>query len=113
MSFLKILDKCLGRVSPWAFVLITFFAIVTRIPFSDEAWAFMISRLSFFEIFQITRLEGHPLLWYCLLKPISFNLDLYPYPMLVLNWLISSVLIFFIWKKAPFNNLIKFLSNIT
>lgn len=109
MNFLKIIDKCVARISPWAFILLTFFIIIFRVPFSDEAWAFMVSRLSFFEIFQITRMEGHPLLWYYLLKPFSFNLNLYPYSMLLLNWVISSILILFIWKKAPFNNLIKFL----
>ena len=102
MSFIKTIDGCLKRVSPWAFMFLTLFMVLSRIPFFDEAWQFIISRLSLAEIFQITRLEGHPLIWYYLIKPFNVSLKLYPYPMILFGWVISSILIFFFWKKAGF-----------
>ena len=69
----------------------------------------MVSQLSIGEIFHLIPIEGHPFVWYLLLKIFCSNLSLYPYPMLLLSWFIFSVFIWVFWKKAPFNNLIKFL----
>ena len=107
MDYLKIFDKTLAKVAPIFFIVISFFYSFFRIPFFDEAYAYIISNLKIGEIFYLTRIEGHPILWYLLLKITDFNF--YPYTMLVLNWFIVSVMILFFWKKAPFNNLIKFL----
>ncbi len=104
---LKTFNKLLPKIAPICFIVITFFCTIFRIPFFDEAYAYTISNLPILDILHLTRIEGHPILWYLLLK--LFDFDLYPYTMLILNWIIASLLIIFFWKKAPFNNLIKFL----
>ena len=75
-------------------------------PFWDETHAFEIARLKLNEILYITRIEGHTALWYLILKPFS-NLNLYPYSMLIINWLFGLGAIFVLWKKAPFSPIIK------
>ena len=107
MNYLKIFDKLISKIAPLAFIILTFFYSVFRIPFFDEAYSYIISNLKISEIFYLTRIEGHPILWYLILKLTDFNF--YPYTMLIINWAIVSILIIFFWRKAPFNNLIKFL----
>lgn len=106
MGVLKIFNEKLNKFFPIILIIFCFILIITRTPFYDEAHAYIISQFSFVELWQITRLEGHPLFWFLVLKPISF-LNLYPYPMLFLTWIVSSVLIIFFWKKSPFSFLFK------
>ena len=108
MNFLTKVEEKLN-IAPYFFVVLTFVLMLFRVPFFDEAYAFLISQLPTNEIFELLKVEGHGAIWYLLLKIFSINSNFYPYPMLFLSWLISSVLIFVFWKKAPFNNLIKFL----
>ncbi len=107
MNYLKTVDKVLPRIAPFAFIVLTLLYSILRVPFFDEAYAYIISGLKVSEIFYLARIEGHPVLWYLMLKLTDF--DIYPYSMLILNWIIAAILILFLWKKAPFNNLIKFL----
>jgi len=102
------LNKYLEIYSPIAFILSTLIIALIRIPFYDETHAFIISQLTFGEIFQLSRIEGHPILWYLILKPFN-SLNLYPYSMSLINWFFASFMILLFWKKAPFNNYIKFL----
>ena len=102
------INRYLQIYSPIAFILLTLIIAIFRIPFYDETHAFIISQLSFAEIFQLSRIEGHPILWYLILKPFN-NLNLYPYSMEIINWIFASLMILLFWKKAPFNNYIKFL----
>ena len=102
------MDKYIQIYSPIAFILLTFIIAIFRIPFYDETHAFVISQLNFLEIFQLSRIEGHPILWYLILKPFS-SLNLYPYSLTIINWIFASLMILIFWKKAPFNNYIKFL----
>ena len=80
---------------------------LNRTPFYDEAHAYTISQLSFFEIFQVTKSEGHCALWYILLKIFCPNLNHYPYNMQIFNWIIYCFLTIFFWLKSPFNTAIK------
>ena len=107
MNYLKIFDKALFKIAPLCFIVLTFFYSILRTPFFDEAYAYIISNLRISEILYLARIEGHPVLWYFLLKITDFNI--YPNSMMILNWVIVSILIIFFWKKAPFSNLIKFL----
>ena len=109
MKFLEVFNKKIGIITPIIFIILTFFYSILRTPFFDEAYAYLISNLSLGEIFHLTRIEGHPVLWYLILKLTTINQNLYPYNILITNWIISSVLIVFLWKKAPFNNIIKLL----
>ena len=88
MDYIKIFDKLLSKIAPLSFIVFTFFYSVLRIPFFDEAYAYIISNLKVSEILYLARIEGHPVLWYFLLKITDFNI--YPYSMLILNWLIFS-----------------------
>ena len=95
-------------IFPIIFSVITLIIALLRIPFWDETHAFEIARLNFFQIFYLTRIEGHYLLWYLILKPFS-SISLYPYPMLIINWLFCVGAVFVLWLKSPFNNLEKIL----
>ena len=106
---MNVFNKYLAKISPFAFIVATFLYSFFRTPCFDESFAYIISRMNFYEIFTITRFEGHNLIWYLILKLFSHNINFYPYSMLFVNWIIASVLIVFFWKKAPFNNIIKFL----
>lgn len=107
MGLIKLFNRKLDKIFPIILVIVCFFMTMTRIPFYDEARAFVFSSFSINELLQITRIEGHQLTWYLLLKPLSKFIKLYPYTMLLLNWLISTMLVFFFWKKAPFSNIFK------
>lgn len=100
-------SKYIEIISPIAFILLTLIIGIFRIPFYDETHAYIISQLSFGEIFQLSRIEGHPILWYLLLKPFN-SLSFYPYSMMIINWIFASLMILILWKKAPFNSFIKF-----
>ena len=88
------------------FAIISFLISVLHTPFWDETHAFDISLRPLSEIFYLTRIEGHPILWYLLLKPINF-IKLFPYPMLILNWVFCLFAIIVLFKKSPFNFLQK------
>ena len=109
MGLVGLLNKKISKIAPIAFTVLTLFYSILRVPFFDEAYAYLISNLSIGEIFQLTRIEGHPMVWYLILKLTTINNNFYPYNILLTNWVISSILIVFFWKKAPFNNTIKFL----
>lgn len=109
MELINKIDKLVGKLAPFAFILITFLYVLFRIPFFDEAHAYIISQFPLNQIFELTRIEGHSALWFLILKIITFKSSFYPYTMLFFNWICSSLLILFIWKYFPFNNFIKFL----
>ncbi len=88
------------------FAIISLLISVFHTPFWDETHAFDISLRPLSEIFYLTRVEGHPILWFLLLKPINF-IKLFPYPMLVLNWVFCLFAIIILFKKSPFNFLQK------
>ena len=109
MELINKIDKLVGKLAPVAFILITFLYVLFRVPFFDEAHAYIISQFPLNEIFQLTRIEGHSALWFLILKVVTIKNSFYPYSMLFFNWICSSVLVLFIWKYFPFNNFIKFL----
>lgn len=102
MKFLEVFDKKIEIIAPLAFIILTFFYSISRTPFFDEAYAYLISNLSIGEIFQLLKIEGHPILWYLILKLTTINTSFYPYNMLIANWIISAFLIIFVWKKSAF-----------
>lgn len=108
MELYKTFNKYISIIAPVAFIVLTFVSCLNRIPFFDETHAFLISQFSLKEIFHLTRIEGHPILWFLILKPLN-NINWYPYPMLLINWLFTCSAIVIFWRFAPFNNIIKFL----
>lgn len=97
------------KIAPFSFILITFLYVLFRVPFFDEAHAYVISQLPIAEIFKLTKVEGHSALWFLILKTITIKSSFYPYTMLFFNWVCSSFLVLFIWKYFPFNDFVKFL----
>ena len=105
---IKNLDKYIAKFAPIIFIVLTLLISLIRTPFYDETHAQIISQLKLSEIFYLSRIEGHPILWYLILKPFNL-LNLYPYPMMIINWFFASAMILVFWKKAPFNTYIKLL----
>ena len=101
----------------WAFIVVMLlwcFVTLTRCllhsPWYDEAHAWTIAeQLNLFEIIRLMRLEGHTFIWYLLLMPFAKTNFMYPYSMLLLNWIFCFIAILILWLKSPFNNWIKFL----
>jgi len=98
--------KLRAKILIAVFAFITLIILFLRTPFWDETHAFDIACLKISEILYLTRVEGHTFLWYLLLKPFTF-LKLYPYPMLILNWIFCTVAITVLWKRAPFSFFVK------
>ena len=105
---MKILNKYLSKYGVIIFAIVTLILTFSRVPFWDETHAFDISCLKLSEIFQMTRIEGHTILWYLIVKPFT-HLNWYPYQIYIINWLFCVGAIFVLWKKAPFSPLLKFL----
>ena len=97
-----------NKYSLLIFGLITIFIMLFRIPFWDETHAFNISCLKLKEIFYLTRIEGHGIFWYLILKPFN-NVKFYPYSMFLINWIFCILALLVLWKKSPFDTLIKVL----
>ena len=93
-----------------AWVVATLFRMLNHIPWLDEAHAWTIAQdLSIVEIIKLMKIEGHTLIWYLMLMPFAKMNWGYPYIMQILNWIFCLGAIILLWKKAPFNNLVKFL----
>ena len=93
------------------FIVITFKAnfLSHRMCWEDEAhfWT-IVQNLNVVELFKLMKIEGHMLLWYLVVMPFAkLNIPYYPYPMVALNWLFCLGALIIMWKKAPFNPLIK------
>lgn len=89
-------------------ILITLFRVIFHQPWHDEALAWLYAeKLSFLQLFQLSHTEGHFFVWFTMLMPFAKSSFLYPYSMLILNWVCCLVAIIVLWKKAPFNNFLK------
>ncbi|MBR1680543.1 hypothetical protein IJ707_01990, partial [bacterium] len=89
---------------------ITLIRVFHHSPWYDEAHAWLIAQeLNLIEIIKLMKIEGHTFIWYLCLMPFAKTNFMYPYSMLLLNWLFCFIAILILWLKAPFNNLVKFL----
>jgi len=92
----------------WCFI--TLIRAFNHSPWYDEAHAWLVSQeLNLIELVKVLRIEGHTFLWYLCLMPFAKSNFMYPYSMLLLNWLFCFAAMLILWLKAPFNNWIKFL----
>lgn len=79
-------------------------------PQFDEAHAWNIAKyLSPAQIFEITKTEGHPFLWYYLLMPFAKTDFMYPYSLYALNLILFLSAFFIFYRSAPFPNYLKYL----
>ena len=90
------------------FCILTIPKLLHHFPWFDEAHSWTLAQdMTFYNFIDIIRKEGHFILWYLALMPFAkLNLG-YPYSMLFLNWCFYFIAICILWKKAPFNNVIK------
>ena len=111
-KYLKAIQKCLPVLSVILFCIITLSIMMIHgfTPSEDTAHAWTIAgNTTIHQLIDLMNIEGHFLIWYLLIRPFAkFNL-LYPYPMFFINWIITIIAVVILWKKAPFNNFIKFL----
>ena len=91
-------------------ISITLMRIMHHSPWYDEEHAWLIAQeLNLFKIINLMKIEGHTFLWYLVLIPFAKSNFMYPYSMLILNWLFCFIAILILWLKSPFNNWVKFL----
>ena len=107
MKILNLIDEKLKTIAPVAIIILLLFYCLLRVPFYDEAHAYIISQLPFLDIFSLTKVEGHSALWFLLLKIFAPSVKFYPYNLLFFNWIIASLFIIFFYRFFPFNNIIK------
>ena len=109
------LNKSTMKVNKIALICLFLYAVVTLIrlfnhtPFFDEAhvWT-IVEQLSFIDMFNYMKNEGHFFVWPALLYPfVKSHIVPYPYPMQIMNWLFCFLAMILLWWKAPFNNWIK------
>ena len=78
-------------------------------PNLDEARAYTIARyLTPFEIFTISKTEGHPFLWYYVLMPFAKIHLFYPYPLYALNLTFILIAVYLFYKHAPLPTYLKY-----
>ncbi|MBQ8634600.1 hypothetical protein IJX73_01340 [bacterium] len=100
----------LNIIIPIIYLAISIFLSFTRVPFWDEARAWLISQnCNPFEFLEMMKLECHFSLWYLAIFPFA-KLDLfYPYSIYVLNSLFAFGAIYVLWNKSPFSTFQKLL----
>ncbi len=99
----------LFTVAMGLYCLITLCRLFTHTPWFDEAHAYTIAeQLGFVDMLKYVKNEGHFFLWQALLYPFA-KLHLYPYPMLILNWLFCTLALVLMWRKAKFDDRLKVL----
>lgn len=95
-------------ISILLFIIITLPFMLTHRPHCDEAQNYMVSYfMDFSNWIKISSHHGHPLLWYLILMPFSKTNFMYPYPMLILNYIFLLAALVVMWKKAPFDDVYK------
>lgn len=90
------------------FLAITLPLVIQHIPHYDEIGGWMTARAMIFtNYFDIMQKEGHGIIWYLLIMPFAKNNLFYPYSLLFVNYVFCLLFVLFMWKKAPFDNVIK------
>lgn len=102
-------DRIIKYLPLLLFGITTFCLMFSRVPFWDEANAWLIAQnFTVPDLFQVVeKYDGHLFIWHSLLMPFAKANFYYPYPMYVLNWLFCMTALFVFWKKAPFSYLLK------
>lgn len=90
------------------YVILTFILMLNHVPFWDEARAFSVSSLNFFQTLELAKIDGHTILWYLLLKPFN-SINFYPISMKLINWIFAIIASFIFFKKSSFSLLNKIL----
>ena len=104
------INRLLFLVSILLFVVFSVkICFLIRIPWADEVNAWNIAAyVDFFDLFKVSKVEGHLFIWYALLMPFAKNNLFYPYSMFFVNWIFAFAAVIVMWKYSPFNSLTKF-----
>ena len=90
------------------FCIITIPQMLHHVPWFDEYWDWILTKdLTLANCVPLMRQNGHFMLWYLLVMPLSRLNFAYPYSLLWINWIFYFLAIWFMWKKAPFNDYAK------
>ncbi len=90
------------------YITATLYFALTHVPLFDESHAWRVAEvMSTNNWLYIMKVEGHPILWFLILMPWAKFSVFYPLPMIIINYVSCLLSVILLWKKAPFNNLIK------
>lgn len=100
----------LNIIIPIVYLILCIFISFNRVPFWDEARAWLIAQnCNPIEFLSMMKLECHLSLWFLFIFPFAKTNFLYPYSIYLINALFAFGAIFVLWKKSPFNVLEKIL----
>lgn len=87
--------------------VITFFGALNHEMWFDETEAWVIARdNTLIELIDVLKSEGHPLLWYIIIKPfalLGLSCNIMPF----ISWFFNIITVFIILFKSPFNFILK------
>ncbi len=102
--------KILNYIVPVVYLIICLVISFNRVPFWDEARAWLIAQnCNIAEYLDMMKLECHLFIWYLVIFPFAKLNLLYPYSIYILNSLFASGCIFFLFKSSPFKTYEKLL----
>ena len=109
----NIKDKIFVIVSLIAYIGITFVITMLHENWRDEAQSFMIAKsLSFIDIFKQLKYEGHPFVFYYVVR--IFTLLGFGYRIVnIISWIVMCIVAYIILAKSPFSKLNKVLILLT
>lgn len=109
----NIKDKIFVIISLIAYVGITFVITMFHENWRDEAQSFMIAKnLSFIDIFKQLKYEGHPFVFYYVVR--IFTLLGFGYRIVnIISWIVMCIVAYIILTKSPFSKLNKILILLT
>lgn len=91
------------------YIVISFIIIIFHESWRDEAQSWLIARdLNFIDIIKQMTYEGHPALWYLILIPFA-KIGLPYFTIKIISWIITTIGVWLIIKKSPFNTITKIL----
>ena len=110
LTFTEEKEQLMFRCTIIGFVFLTILGIYFHETWLDEAQAWLIAQnLSFPELIDYLKYEGHLFVWYTILMPFAKLGAPYPITMQIINWLFALGTVLVLWKKAPFNSVVKVL----
>ena len=102
------MNKKLNKIIPFIYLILCLIIAFSRVPFWDEARAWLIAQnCNIFEFLDMMKLECHLFIWYLIIAPFAILNLFYPYSIYILNALFSFFAIYVLWQKAPFSTLEK------
>ncbi|MBQ4647256.1 MAG: hypothetical protein IJB79_07900 [Candidatus Gastranaerophilales bacterium] len=95
-------------IIPLIYLIASLVISFNRVPFWDEARAWLISQnCNPVEFLSLMKLECHLSIWYIIIFPFAKLNLFYPYSIYIINAIFAFLSIFILWNKSPFNFLQK------